>query len=303
MWLAVAVIGYTALAAVNILDKYILEKAVSKSSVFVFYSSIIVLPILILALFGLNYPANWFDWMMTVVAGFTFALALWAMYLAFQRSEVSHVGPLNGAAVAIFVFCLSFFFLNELFNTQSLVAFGLLVLGCLLISREKSAAHRGWHSGMLLAILSGLLYAVSHVASKYLYDIYGFASGLVWTRGAFGAFGLILLLSPTVRAAAKSMFSFKKQTGESRTKGKAAAIIINRTLAVSGVLLVQWAIALGSVTLVNALAGLQYAVIVIGMMVLSKFKPNFIKEEYSRGEIFQELSAVIIIGVGLALLI
>jgi len=303
MWLLVAVIGYVALAAVNILDKYILEKAVSKSSVFVFYSSVIVLPILILALFGLNYPANWFDWMMTVVAGFTFALALWTMYLAFQRSEVSHVGPLNGAAVAIFVFCLSFFFLNESFSTRSLIAFGLLVLGCLLISREKSAAHHGWHSGMILAIVSGLLYAISHVASKYLYDIYGFASGLVWTRGALGVFGLILLVNPAVRAAAKSMFSFKRIPGENKPRGKTAAIIINRTLAVVGVLLVQWAIALGSVTLVNALAGMQYAIIVIGMLALSKFKPNFIKEEYSRGEIWQEVAAVIVIGIGLALLI
>ena len=308
MWLIIAVIGYAALAAVNILDKFILEKAVSRASVFVFYSSVCVLPILLLAFFGFGHPMNLFDWTITFVAGFSFALALWAMYLAFQRSEVSHAGPLNGAAVAVFVFIFSSLFLSETFDVRTLAAFAFLVAGSLLISREKSSNHRGWHSGMTWAVFSGLLFAVSHVASKYIYTQCGFAGGLIWTRGFFGIFSLLLLFSPAVRAAAKSMFFFgrKKQiesTTQNNSRGKAAAIVVNRTLSVLGVVLIQWAISLGSVTIVNALAGLQYAVIVIGMLALSKFKPNFIKEDYSRSEIIQELFAVLIIGVGLALLI
>jgi drug/metabolite transporter (DMT)-like permease len=263
------------------------------------------LPILLVALVTpLNYPTSVLAWTIAVIAGFAFALGLWTMYSAFQRSEVSHAGPLNGAAVAVFVFILSSFFLQETFDARSFAAFGFLVIGSLLVSHEKSSGHRGWHSGMTLAVFSGLFFAVSHVASKYMYDQYGFLSGLVWTRGALGVFGILLLANPTVRSAAKAMFSFKhKQSEPDKTPGKVTAIIVNRTLAVVGVVLVQWAISLGSVTLVNALAGLQYAVLVIGMLALTKFKPNFIKEDYSRSEIAQELGAVFIIGIGLALLI
>ncbi|MFA5128078.1 MAG: EamA family transporter [Patescibacteria group bacterium] len=308
MWLLIAVIGYAALAAVNILDKYILEKAVSRASVFVFYSSVCVLPILLLAFFGFGHPTNLFDWSITFTAGFSFAFALWAMYLAFQRSEVSHAGPLNGAAVAVFVFILSSIFLGETFDARSLFAFGFLVVGSLLISHEKSSNHRGWHAGMTWAVFSGLLFAISHVASKYIYTQCGFVGGLIWTRGFFGIFSLLLLFSPAVRVAAKSMFSFghnKKieSTAQNSSHGKAAAIAVNRVLSVLGVVLIQWAISLGSVTIVNALAGLQYAVIVIGMLVLSKFLPNFIKEDYGPSEIIQELAAVFVIGIGLALLI
>jgi drug/metabolite transporter (DMT)-like permease len=253
--------------------------------------------------FGVTALSGIVDWAIALLSGATFALGLWAMYQSFGKSEVSHAGPLIGGVVAVFVLCFSSFFLGERFDNQFLIAFCFLVVGSFMISREKSDKKNGWHSGMNWAILSGFLFAISHVSAKYLYDAYGFFSGLVWSRGALGVFGLILLFAPSVRAELKKIFS-KSQAGEAAPKKSNALIIIfNRLCGVVGVLLVQWAISLGSVTVVNALAGLQYALLVIAVFALSKFFPKILKEEYVKGELIREFAAVLIIGIGMALLI
>lgn len=303
MWLIIAVIGYFVSALTTVLDKFILEKKITQPLIFVFYASAVVLPIFLLVPFGVTPLSGIMDWLAAALSGVAFALGLWTMYLSFRKSEVSHAGPLIGGVVAIFVLCLSSFFLGEQFSNRFLIAFCFLVAGSFLISHEKSAGNNGWHSGMNWAILSGFLFAVSHVSAKYLYDAYGFFSGLVWSRGALGLFGLVLLLAPSVRAELVRIFS-KRQTGEvAPKKANALVIIFNRLSGVIGVLLVQWAIALGSVTIVNALAGLQYALLVIAVFVLSKLFPKILREEYAKGELIKEFAAVLVIGVGLALLI
>jgi drug/metabolite transporter (DMT)-like permease len=303
MWFFIAIAGYLISALTMVLDKFILEKKITQPLIFVFYASVVVLPIFLFLPFGVTTLSGITDWMLAAVSGVMFALGLWTMYLSFGKSEVSHAGPLIGGVVAVFVLCLSSFFLGEQFSNQFLIAFCFLVAGSFMISHEKSAGKNGWHSGMNWAILSGLLFAVSHVSAKYLYDAYGFFSGLVWSRGALGVFGLFLLFAPSVRAELVKIFS-KRQAEETAPKKTGALIIIvNRLSGVIGVLLVQWAIALGSVTIVNALAGLQYALLIIAVFVLSKLFPKILKEEYAKGELIREFAAVLIIGVGMALLI
>jgi len=99
------------------------------------------------------------------------------------------------------VFCFNFkrHFLHESLGAYKLLAIFILIIGSLLVSFEKSAQHNGLHMGMLLGVFSSLLFAISHVAAKYSYDAYGFYSGFVWTRGFLGVFGILLLLSPSVR--------------------------------------------------------------------------------------------------------
>lgn len=132
-----------------------------------------------------------------------------------------------------------------------------------------------------------------------MYGAVGFYSGLVWTRAAMGLSGVFLLTSPMVR---ESIFRKKIAVAKSPAN-KMVLIIVNKALAVVGVVLVQYAIALGSVSLVNALGGAQFAILIILVAVLSKFLPRFFKEKYARGELIQEGLAVAVIAFGLALLL
>ena len=300
MWLLLALLGNAILAVVGVTDKLILTKSVPKPIVFVFYSTLFVLPIFLFLPFGIIWPTIWTDHLIFAVSGISFALALWAMYVGFQESEISHVGPLVGAATPFFVFLLANIFLGEKFTSLKLLAIFILIFGSLVVSFEKSKWHNGWHRGMAWGVLAGLLFAVSHVTAKYAYDAYGFYNGFVWTKLWIGAFALFLLPFPSVRAL------FRRRHYEAplpNQAGAAGLVVANKLLGILGVVLVQYAIALGSVSLVNALSGVQYALLIILVALISKFYPRILKETYTKKEIFQEASAVAIIGLGLVLLL
>lgn len=301
MSLLIAFFGYICLAVVNILDKFILSKAVPKPIMFVFYSTALVLPIFVLLLFGAGYLADFIDYIIAAIAGICFSLALWAMYIGWQQSEVSHAGPLLGAVTSFFVLFLGQLFLLESLTAQQIMGVFILIVGSLLISGEKSRQHQGWHIGMLWIILAGLLYAISHVASKYTYDAYGFYTGLVWTRGFMGLFGAALLLSPTVR---RTFFGAKPSRADQTPMARQFGLVFSsRALAVVAVLLLQYAIAIGSVTIVNALAGIQFAFLLAAIVLLTKFAPRLFREKFVSGELKSEFLAVVVIALGLVLVI
>ncbi|MEK7213381.1 MAG: EamA family transporter [Patescibacteria group bacterium] len=299
MWLPIALFGYAIAAAVSILDKFILEKKAVSAAVFSFYSTVFILPIFLLIPFGVGMIKGSGDWLVAVIFAVSFTLGLWTMYKGVQQSEISHLGPFLGATIPVAVFVLSRVFLNEVLSDRQMLAGGLLVLGSLLISFEKSQKHNGWHTGFAWGLAAAIFFAISHVASKYTYNVYGFYSAFVWTRGFLGAAGLVFLLSPAVRQEIFSRHRESKKT----TAHRRALVVANKIGGVAAIILVQYAIALGSVSVVVALSGAQFALLVLAVAVLSKFWPKLFKEEYGRAEIFQEIIAVLIIGVGLVLLV
>lgn len=297
MWIIISIIGYAILAAVGILDKFILSDKKVAPKLFVFYSTIFVLPILLLLPFGVKMPNNFWLWFSAGVSGIFFAFGLYAMYKGFLESEISHIGPLVGGATPLFVLLLSWIFLNENLTPAQYLASVFLILGAFIIAFEKSQRHHGLHVGMLWGVLSGLLFAISHVASKYAYDNLGFYSGFVLTRSALGLCGLVLLYLPSIRH--ELFHSGRRVDG----KDNVLLVVVNKILGVVGVVLIQYAIALGSVSVVNALGGLQYAILIVAVFLLSKFAPRIFKEQYTKAELWQEFLAILIIAVGLWFLI
>lgn len=301
MWLVISLIGYFLLAGSAVLDKFIIARERLRPATFVFYTAILVLPIWLVAPLVGGIISNYYDIAWAAVAGVGFAVGLYAMYRSLQTGEASHIGPLIGGVTAFVTVILTALFLNEQLGDQSMLAVGLLITGSLMISLEYNRGWRGWNRGVAWAILASGLFAVSHVASKYIYLRYGFGVGLVWTRGFLGLCALPLLLSKLVR---QQVFG-GRYPGQSKSTSSHSKllVVINKLSAVAGTLGVQYAIALGSVTVVNALVGFQYALLVGLVGLLTIFKPRWFKENYSRGEVAQEIAAVLLIGVGLALLV
>jgi len=295
-----ALLGYGALSVVAILDKFILTKTVSKPIVYVFYTCIMLLPVWFLIPFGVVLPETLLIWSVIAFSGLTFSLFLWAMYIGFQKSEVSHVGPLLGAVTPLFVLGLSSVFLHEVLSSRQIIAVLILVVSCFLISFEQSKLNHGWHKGMLWGILAGLLASFYYTGSKYVYDVQGFFSGFILIFGFVGIFGIFLFLFPDIRNLFKKDKEIKKEVSTSK---QFMIVGANKILSVIGMVLVQYAISLGAVSVVNALVGFQYGFLVILVALFSKFKPKFFREDYTKLEIIQEVTAVILIGVGLSLLI
>jgi drug/metabolite transporter (DMT)-like permease len=300
MWLVLTLLGCLLLALVNILDKRIVSKAV-EPAVFVFYSTIIALPIFLLLPFGVTILKSNFDWFVAVLSGLSFCVGLWFMYKSFASSEISHAGPLGGASITVATLILGSLFLHELLSFRQYSAIAFLLAGSILISFEKSKKHQGLHVGILWVIISGVFFAISNVAAKYMYDLYGFFSGLIWTKGFMGVGGLLLFLSPKIQKTI-----FKKQSRLSALfapKPPFFLVASNKLMGVGGVLLLQYATVIGSVSLVNALTGAQYAFLIMLTAYFSKFHPKFIKEWYSKSEVLQEIVAVILICIGVILLV
>ena len=182
MWFSVAVTGYFLLAVVVILDKLIVSKSEVKPVIYTFYSTIFMLAAPLVFLFV---DFGWLrgaDWLWALISGVTFGFGLWTLYLAVKKGEVSHISPFNGAAITFFIYLLSSFFLSEKLNSVQIAGMAILVFASLLLSFEKTRTHSGFHSGFLWAVLSGLLFAISHVSVKYLYGIYPFWTGFIWSR-------------------------------------------------------------------------------------------------------------------------
>ncbi len=299
MWLPVALIGYAINSAVNILDKYVLDKAVGKPVVFTFLTCIPAALIFFLLPWS-GFLATQTDYLVALMAGVAMVLGLWASYIGIQKSEISHIGPLIGATVPVFIFLWGRLFLGETYQPVQIFAIILLVCGSLIIAGEKSSLHRGLHSGIAWAILGGFLWSIFGASSKYLYLHNDFFSGFVWSQGVAGLAGLLLIFIPAVRYGLKK----SKNPSDSSVRGKKLTIVVvDKVLGVVGLTLVQYAVALGSATLVYALAGVQYAILVIAVAVLSRFHSKLYRESYDKGELRREIIAVLFIAGGLALLV
>jgi len=77
-------------------------------------------------------------------------------------------------------------------------------------------------------------------------------------------------------------------------------IIVDKILAVVGVVCIQYAIALGSVTVVNALIGVQYVLMFVLIVFFSKFFPKIFSEYFTKEELTVEFIAICLVVLGTA---
>lgn len=302
MWLVLALAGYAILAVVSILDKFILTKEKVSPLRFVFYSCVFVLPILLLIPW-VKIPDGFYSWLVAILAGIGFMCGLWTMYLGIEKSEISHIGPLVGATTPLFVLVFGQMFLSEAITLRQIYAILFLVVGSLVIASEYAHKKHVWHLAMGWGIVAAFCFAVSHVASKYLYDTIGFSGGFVWSRGFIGIAGLLLLLYPPLWKELRHRSWISRNHIIPRPHTNWFLVGTDKILGVTGVVLIQYATAIGSVTIVNALAGVQFAFLLIFIFILSRFFRQWFHEEYSRAEIIQEIISVVFIGLGLVLLL
>jgi drug/metabolite transporter (DMT)-like permease len=295
MWFLLSVIGYFFLAIAFVMDKLILTKSVGKPIIYTFYSTIFLLPVFLLVPFGLQVPQG-IDLFIALFSGFSFGFGLWTLFVAVKSGEASHIDPFNGAMITVATYAGSSFFLGEALKSAQITGVIILVFACLLLSFEKSQKHHGFHIGFLWAMVSGVCFAASLVAAKYLFGHYSFVETIVWTRASAGFFGVLLLASKTVR---HSLFAPKRTEVKTYAKRHALPIVITaKVLSVVAILFINYAISIGSVTLVNALGGLQYVCMFIIIYICTKFFPKIFKEYFTKRELIVETIAIMLVAIG-----
>lgn len=294
----IAIFAYLLFAISAVIDKFLLrEKQFGHPAKYAFAIGMLsLLAVVVLAPFGFFVP-SFFNIGYSLVAGALFTFALLAFFKALKEGETSRIVPVQGGFVPFFTLLLAFFLLDERLSGIDLLAFGCLVGGSFLISREggnrnkkeKQTGMWGW------AIVAAFLFALSFTLTKQIFGFIGFVNGLIWTRFGMAAGAILLLLSSGARAGIFQKRKFlQTQTG--------ALFLVGQGIGALAGLAQNYAIAKGSVTIVNALQGTQFALLLGLVTILSLWYPKVLKEKISRPVITQKIAAVFLISLGVAML-
>ena len=289
-YIYIAIAAYILFAVNGVIDKFLLTRAVRHPIAYAFYIGITGFFTWVLAPFGLKFLSP-VDLMIAIIGGACFIIALYFLYVATQATSISRLLPIEGGFVPLFTLGFAYLFLGERLTGQQDLAFVFLVCGAVLISLKHDAS--GWHPRALgNAIIAALLFALHFTLTKYIFDRTNFVSGLIWTRHGFVLVSLCFLIPRKTRCY---IFEAPRET----SAGNKVLYYGARVSGGLAGLLQNYAIAIGSVTLVNALQGTQYAFLLILAVILSVRFPKILKEDVSSEKIILKVLSILLISAGL----
>jgi drug/metabolite transporter (DMT)-like permease len=295
-WLLVVIVAYFLNSIAMVIDRRLLTKTIPDALVYTFYIG--VLSIFFLPFFlalGIIVPTPLILFFSFLGGGF-FILALFLMYQALSREEVSKVIPFIGGLSPVFIFLLAVFFLGEILTYEEILAFFLILSGGFLVSLKIKRHSSLFPTKVLkLALFSAFFFAFSYVLTKYIYNQIDFVSGFFWIRlGAVITVLALLILPGSFGRIRKNFNKNKKKTSP--------IFLVGQLCGGLSMLFLSFALSLAPVTLVNSLQGLQYGFLFLLIYFLSKYRPKFFKEEFTLPIVAQKTLAIALIAAGLFIL-
>lgn len=320
MWLFITISAYFINAGVYVADKFLLSKKIHSSIAYAFYVGVWSVFNIGLLLFWPWLP-NLRELILDLLAGLLFLVTLVFWYKALHQSEASRVVPIVGALVPIFSFILSFVFLGEALSQQQLIAFIVLICGGALISIKRTKVYsyqrvitrfreiigdimgdlpaRFQPTGRLIvnSVAAAVFFAAYYVLMKYVYLHQPFIGSFIWSRlGSFVGV-LLMLFVPGWR-----YLIFKQQQGMKTPKNILFFLVV-RLLAAAAFIMINWAISLGNVAIVNALQGVQYLFLFVIILLISNKFPKMLNEQLGGGVLLQKVIGTLMVCLGLYLFI
>ena len=295
LWLYVALIAHFLYALVFVFDKYILSKPIKSSLSYAFYTSFAGGFIAIIIPFFEFRILDFANIFYALAAGAAFSWALVLFYRTLQISEASRSVPFVGALVPIATLIFSFPLGLEKLTGQHFLAFLFLVGGGFFIVFGYKNDHFWSRRNILYAVSAAVLFGFSFALTKLVFEHTNFVSGLIWTRFGGFLFSVLILIKRKWR---EDIFETTLVSNEKT----AAWFFSSKILGATAVVLQNYGIFLGSVVLVNAMQSTQYLFLLLLAGFLSMKLPKTFKESLDKAAIAQKIVAIIIIGVGLAIL-
>ena len=292
-WIFIALSGYFLLAFTGVADKFLVSKVVKAPIAYAFYTAITGPLSLVLIPFGAKL-LSWHDFLIALISGIFFIAGVYHSYAAIARSSVSRVIPIQGGLIPLFSFLLAYLILGERLAFLQTIGFFFLVIGAVMISIRKE--HGTWTSkAFVYAAMSAAFFAISSVLTKYIFEHSNFISGMVWTRMGFFLAALPILLFKKNREV---IFNAPKEAGVRNV----VLYYSSRITGTAGGFLQNYAVSLGSVSVVNALQGTQFVFLLGLTSFLSVYFPKILKEKINIETIAFKLIAIALISWGLYLI-
>ena len=310
-WVGVALLAHFINAIVFTVDKSLLSSGnsvVGNPAKYAALSGLVAAGAAVVLPFGFALP-NQFVVAWSLAAGLAWILALWLFFVALKEGESSRVVPLAGSAVPVFTLVIAAIFLGEALTGQQLWAVAALIAGGALLSIEFVGTTRLPKHVLLAAVGSGLAFATYFVIVDGIYERFGpFVSAFAYSRLGVGFVALLLLIwvLKNERGASSKPGTRKATKRLSFTRAGiiiSAAFVGSKVLAAVALILQNYAISLGSVSVVNALQGTQYAFLLVLAFIISHQFPKLFREEVGRVALGQKIAGIAVIGLGLVLLV
>jgi len=289
IWITLAALAQLITAFTILVDKYVLVSRfyAGKPIVYTFYVSVLSGFVVVLLPFGVV------SWPTREVAGLSlhvaaaFIAGLYFLYAALKKGHASDAIPVVGATTAITTSLLALFFLEQDLPLAFVPAFALFVVGTFLISHFHLSIRE-----LSLVGFAGVLFGASAVLMKLIFLQASFIDGFFWSRAAIVVGALLLLLWPPNREAV--FHSVRRSRASTKL-----LIIGNKTLAGVASVLTLLAISLGSVSIVNAMTGLQFAFLLLFAYLGAHWLPAVFKGEIHRHHFPHKLYGTICIMLGI----
>lgn len=308
LWFLVALAGHLANGASFIIDKILLRRSFKRPATYAGIVGVMGALAVVLFPFGVVMPdaAGW-AWM--ILSGASFVVSLLLFFGALAAGETSRVVPIVGSLIPVLTLAGTSVLFGEHLTTNQLIGFALLVVSTLILAGGP-AHSRLTRKAIILAATSATLFAVSSISAKAAYDGFGFITSFTWSRlaGAVAAV-IILIIDPKAETEFQDALIPHGSHGHAASKEKirkghkeVIAFTIGQSLGAVGFLGVQYAFSLGSAALVNALQAVQYALLVVVALILRK-KAHLLGEDLTHRTILRKAIAVIVVGIGLALVV
>lgn len=225
-------------------------------------------------------------------AGLLHLAAVFFYYATLKRGEASEtiaiMGGFSPAATAV----IAFFMLSKHMTHYQLIGFAVMTAGGFVMFFSEKLPLRKLLPSLLLA--SGL-FGLVNVVEKVVYNQTNFVTGYVWfTLGTFAG-AMALLLRPKWR---RQIFA---ESGRDNPRSR-FWYFVNRFIAGVGSFLIFYAISLTHPAVVSAIAGVRYAIVFVGSLLLTRFRPKWLKEDFRPGRLATKALAtgMLVVGVVLA---
>ena len=165
-WLLIIILAYFFFSLTALADKVFLAGAPKPIS-YTFYvglSGIFTAALIPFINFSLPSPATMF-WI--VAEAIVFILGLYIAYTAVEKYDISKVVTTIGAMQPLFVLVLTYLFFDVVITNKNIVAFALLLIGSVLVSKEGKSIK----SFLYIALTAGaaMLFSLDYIFSKMVF--------------------------------------------------------------------------------------------------------------------------------------
>jgi len=285
----IALIAHSLIGISLVWDKVLLRRPETKNLVnYVFWLGAISIFGLALLPFGFKMPPTSVA-LLGFAAGVIHLAAVYFYYDALKRGEASEslaaIGGFSPVATAVIAFLL----LRQPFAGGKVVAFALLTAGGFLMFLSEQMKFRRM---ILPMVLSSGLFGLVNVLQRIVFRDTNFVSGYVFFTIGTCVAALLLLIPPGWR------LQIFKHSEEADPRSR-FWYFVNRFIDGVGSFLIFYAISLTHPAIVDAISGVRFVIIFVGALLLTRFRPKWLTEDFSGRTLIIKVVATAVIVAGM----